>query len=81
MQEAGLEAVFRLIRRPSQVSWAPSPLAWREGGEGEKSQLQRSYLDLELRGTWLAQSGKPTTLDLMAMSSNPMVGVEITLKK
>lgn len=34
-----------------------------------------------LRGTWLAQSGDPVTLDLEVVSLSPMLGVEITLKK
>ena len=32
-------------------------------------------------GTWLAQSGEITTLDLGVTSSSPSLGVEITLKK
>jgi len=34
-----------------------------------------------MRGTWLAPLVKHATLDLGVMSSSPMLGVELTLKK
>ena len=33
------------------------------------------------RGTWLAQSVEPETLDLRVMSSSPALGIKITEKK
>ena len=39
-----------------------------------------SLKNKRLRGAWLAQSVEPATLDLRAVSSSPMIGIEITYK-
>lgn len=47
--------------------------------EGE---AESSFLLIQgARDTWLAQSVEHMTLDLEVMSSNPMLSIEITLKK